>query len=117
MKDPQFWADVIRITDLAFSCLAAGALGYALVLFGRAYRRDLRPDANLPVVVLFSTSYFMFLLAGIASDIQRVHSPLTLYLPLHLTGAILAVPFMLIGAGVERRRLAKLARSLVRKPL
>lgn len=107
--DPQWFADVVRVTDLVLSCVAAGALGYALLLFGIGYRNRIlrRPDTNLLTVALFSVSYWALLLAGIASDIQRVHTGLTPYLPIHIVGTAFAVLFLLISASAERGRLRR----------
>lgn len=109
VTDPQVFADIVRVTDLVLSCLAAGALGYALLLFWLGYRDQVlrRADASLLAVVLFAVSYWALLLAGIASDIQRVHSGLTAYLPIHIVGAAAGVAFLLVSASRERGRLRR----------
>lgn len=85
-------ADLIRVADLSLTAICVGAYGYTLALYLRNRRARLSVQQSSTLLLLtFSASYVLLLVAGAAIDIQRLHLGLSPYTPIHLAAVLFGI--------------------------
>jgi uncharacterized membrane protein YdcZ (DUF606 family) len=102
---PYFWADLLRVLNMALTAFALGAQTFYMVFFVFRHKARVLRRGELLVTTTAAASFTFLLLAGVVIDIIRLHQELSPYTPVHITGALLALITIVLAVRNQRARL------------
>lgn len=83
---------MIRVIDLTLTAICVGAYGYTIALYIRNRSAQLAVAQSSTLLILtFSLSYVLLLVAGAMVDILRIHLELSPYTPIHLVAVLFGI--------------------------